>query len=165
MNSNKCMVPKANPLPDPLFPRIPSLSTVAGSKSELSSVHTDPVAGSDGGRYRNPSCLDQNGFNRASCGRGNRRRRTSLSPQIRNGYDTSRSTPRLVLEPIVQQLSRISVPRPAGAFIAIFLTAALAIGIGYALVGQLRHFASELPKYSARHSPHHPVHSGATRET
>ena len=63
----------------------------------------------------------------------------------------------LVLEPIVHQLTQISVPRPGGAFIAIFLSVALAIGLGYVLAGQVRHFAGELPRYSA--SIHHMIQS------
>jgi predicted PurR-regulated permease PerM len=55
-----------------------------------------------------------------------------------------------VLEPFVHQLSRIFIPRAAGALIAVVLAVGLAGGISYLFVGRLGDFATELPKYSER---------------
>jgi predicted PurR-regulated permease PerM len=58
-----------------------------------------------------------------------------------------------VLEPLVHQLSRVSVPRAAGAFIAVVLAAGLIAGVGYFLVGRVAGFVAQIPKYSARIQP------------
>jgi predicted PurR-regulated permease PerM len=55
-----------------------------------------------------------------------------------------------ILEPLVHQLSRIAIPRTAGAFIAVVLAAGLAGGVGYFLYGRAGDFAAELPRYSDR---------------
>jgi predicted PurR-regulated permease PerM len=55
-----------------------------------------------------------------------------------------------ILEPLVHHLSRIAVPRAAGAFIAVALAAGLAGGAGYFFFGRAGDFAAELPKYSDR---------------
>jgi predicted PurR-regulated permease PerM len=55
-----------------------------------------------------------------------------------------------ILEPLVHQLSRIAIPRAAGAFIAVVLAAGLAGGVCYFLYGRAGDFADELPRYSDR---------------
>jgi len=54
------------------------------------------------------------------------------------------------LEPFVNQLSLIAVPRAIGALVAIVLASGLVGGLGYFLYGRLGDFASELPRYSER---------------
>lgn len=55
-----------------------------------------------------------------------------------------------ILEPLVHQLTRISLPRSAAALIVVVLAAATAGGVGYFLFDRLGDFATELPKYSER---------------
>ena len=55
-----------------------------------------------------------------------------------------------ILEPMVHQLSRVAVPRAAGAFIAVVFAAGLTGGIGYFLLGRAGDFAADLPRYSDR---------------
>jgi predicted PurR-regulated permease PerM len=55
-----------------------------------------------------------------------------------------------ILEPLVELLSRIRVPRGAGALIAVTLMLALWGALGYFFYNRAVDFATELPKYSGR---------------
>jgi predicted PurR-regulated permease PerM len=62
-----------------------------------------------------------------------------------------------ILEPVVQLLSRVAIPRASGALLAVVLAAAFAGGLGYFLYGRVGDFAAELPRYSDR------IQQGLTR--
>jgi predicted PurR-regulated permease PerM len=53
-----------------------------------------------------------------------------------------------ILEPLVHQLSRIAIPRAAGAFIAVLLATALAGGVSYFLYARVGGFAAENSTHS-----------------
>jgi predicted PurR-regulated permease PerM len=55
-----------------------------------------------------------------------------------------------ILEPLVDLLSRVYVPRAAGALVAVVLVTGFAGGLTYFLYGRLGDFANELPRYSQR---------------
>src|SRR2546427_11283990 len=55
-----------------------------------------------------------------------------------------------ILEPLVSGLSRLRLPRPAGALIAVLLTLALAVGLSYFFFQRAVDFATDLPKYSRK---------------
>jgi predicted PurR-regulated permease PerM len=55
-----------------------------------------------------------------------------------------------ILEPLVEALSRIRVPRAAGALIAVLLMVAIALTLGYFFYNRAVDFATELPKYSSK---------------
>jgi predicted PurR-regulated permease PerM len=55
-----------------------------------------------------------------------------------------------ILEPLVNLLSQIAVPRAAGALLAVVLAAGALGSVGYFLYGRLDDFAAELPRYSQR---------------
>ena len=55
-----------------------------------------------------------------------------------------------VLEPLVEALSRIRVPRAAGALIAVLLMVAVALTLGYFFYNRGVDFATDLPKYSSK---------------
>ena len=55
-----------------------------------------------------------------------------------------------VLEPFVGQLTRIWIPRAAGALVAVIIASVLAGGLSYFLYAQVDSFAGELPQYSER---------------
>jgi predicted PurR-regulated permease PerM len=54
------------------------------------------------------------------------------------------------LEPIVHQLGRIRVPRPAGALFAVLLLIAVSAGLTHFFYSRAVDFATELPKYSSK---------------
>ena len=158
------MGPKANPLPGQLSSRIPFLWTDGAPKAEFSSLHSEPAIPAVDGVAK--PVTEDTEILHASIKTGSIAQVVVAVIAVVGLLYLLKFVMvtillalliALVLEPIVQQLTRISVPRPAGAFIAIFLTAALTIGTGYALLGQVRHFASELPTYSA--SIHHIIQS------
>jgi predicted PurR-regulated permease PerM len=55
-----------------------------------------------------------------------------------------------ILEPLVSGLSRLRLPRPAGALIAVLLTLALAASLSYFFYQRAVDFATEFPKYSGK---------------
>jgi predicted PurR-regulated permease PerM len=54
------------------------------------------------------------------------------------------------LEPLVAQLSRIRIPRAAGALLAVALLVAVTAGLIYFFYGRAVDFATQLPKYSSK---------------
>src|ERR1700733_2652746 len=54
------------------------------------------------------------------------------------------------LEPMVYQLSRIRIPRPLGALLAVLLLIAVAAGATHFFYSRAVDFATELPKYSSK---------------
>ena len=144
------MAPKANPLPGPLFPRIPASSRELGPDSNFPSLQTEPMISDVIG-----AVTEDTEVLHASIKTGSIAQVVVAVIAVVGLLYLLKFVMvtiflalllALVLEPIVQQLNRISVPRPAGAFLAIVLTAALAIGIGYALWGQLWAFRERTPK-------------------
>src|SRR5258707_15643000 len=59
-----------------------------------------------------------------------------------------------MLEPIVNLLERIRIPRAAGAFLAVLLMLAAMYAGSYFLYGKAMSFVHELPKYSERIRSH-----------
>jgi predicted PurR-regulated permease PerM len=55
-----------------------------------------------------------------------------------------------ILEPLVDRLSRIGLPRAMGSFVAVVLLAAAVGAMGYFFLNRAVDFAAELPKYSER---------------
>jgi predicted PurR-regulated permease PerM len=55
-----------------------------------------------------------------------------------------------VLEPVVGLASRIRIPRPAGATLAVVLMLAVLLGLSYFFYSRAVDFATELPKYSGK---------------
>jgi predicted PurR-regulated permease PerM len=55
-----------------------------------------------------------------------------------------------ILEPLVEALWRIRIPRPLGALIAVLLMIAFALTLGYFFYSRVVDFATELPKYSSK---------------
>jgi predicted PurR-regulated permease PerM len=55
-----------------------------------------------------------------------------------------------VLEPLVHRLSKIRIPRPAGALLAVVLLVGLAGGFTYFFYSRAVDFATQLPKYSGK---------------
>lgn len=55
-----------------------------------------------------------------------------------------------ILDPFVHLQSRIAIPRPVGALVAVVLAAVLVVSVGFFLYARLGDFAAELPKYSER---------------
>ena len=55
-----------------------------------------------------------------------------------------------ILEPLVSGLSRLRLPRPAGALIAVLLTLALAVSLSYFFYQRAVDFATALPQYSGK---------------
>ena len=55
-----------------------------------------------------------------------------------------------ILEPLVEVLSRIRVPRPAGALMAVLLLISIALILGYFFYSRAVDFAADLPKYSRK---------------
>jgi predicted PurR-regulated permease PerM len=55
-----------------------------------------------------------------------------------------------ILEPLVQGLSRIRVPRPVGALVAVAVMISIGGALGYFFYSKAVDFATELPKYSSR---------------
>jgi predicted PurR-regulated permease PerM len=55
-----------------------------------------------------------------------------------------------ILEPLVESLSRIRIPRPIGALAAVVLMIAASLTLGYFFYSRAVDFATELPKYSSK---------------
>jgi predicted PurR-regulated permease PerM len=53
------------------------------------------------------------------------------------------------LEPVVERLERLRVPRALGALLVVLLAIALLIGLMYLIFDRAEHFASDWPKYSS----------------
>ncbi len=54
-----------------------------------------------------------------------------------------------LLDPLVEWLERVHVPRAVGALIVVLLLVALVAGLAYMAVDRIEHFAADWPKYSA----------------
>jgi predicted PurR-regulated permease PerM len=54
-----------------------------------------------------------------------------------------------LLDPVVEMLARIKIPRAIGALIVLLVVSALVVGLGYLLVNRANQFIADWPKYSA----------------